>query len=91
MTLLELLQQKRKEIYESDLGKLCFSEAEERDIKSRIDVELPALMFNIIAVDFKTACSQAWNAMTDEERASVKTIPNFDAEVFREITGIVVE
>jgi hypothetical protein len=48
-------------------------------------------MFNIIAVDFKTACSQAWNAMTDEERASVKTIPNFDAEVFREITGIVVE
>jgi hypothetical protein len=40
MTLLELLQQKRKEIYESDLGKLCFSEAEEHDIKSRIDAEL---------------------------------------------------
>jgi len=42
-------------------------------------------------VDFKTACSHMWDDMTDEEKASFKTIPNFDAKVFEEITGIVVE
>ena len=40
-------------------------------------------------VDFKTACGLMWGDMTDEEKAAVKDIPNFDAEVFKEITGIV--
>ena len=39
-------------------------------------------------VDFKTACAIMWDNMTDEEKASVKDIPNFDAKVFEEITGI---
>jgi len=42
-------------------------------------------------VDFKTACSLMWDKMTDEEKASVRDIPNFDADVFKEITGIVVD
>lgn len=42
-------------------------------------------------VDFKTACGLMWENMTDDEKESVKDIPNFDAEVFKEITGIVVE
>ena len=42
-------------------------------------------------VDFKTACSLMWDNMTTEEKATVKDIPNFDADVFKEITGIVVD
>lgn len=39
-------------------------------------------------VDFKTACSMMWDSLTYDEKQSVKQIPNFDAEVFKEITGI---
>ena len=39
-------------------------------------------------VDYKTACKQAWDALNDDERKSVTEIPNFDADVFEEITGI---
>ena len=41
-------------------------------------------------VDFKTACGLMWNNMSDDEKAAVKDIPNFDADVFEEITGIVI-
>ena len=39
-------------------------------------------------IDFKTACGLMWDNMTDDEKAAVKDIPNFDADVFKEITGI---
>ena len=39
-------------------------------------------------VDFKTACKIMWNKLSDEDKQSVKEIPNFNAEVFKEITGI---
>lgn len=39
-------------------------------------------------VDYKTACKLMWEKMTEAERASVKDIPNFDADVFEEITSI---
>ena len=39
-------------------------------------------------VDFKTACKIMWNKLSDENKQSVKEIPNFNAEVFKEITGI---
>ena len=39
-------------------------------------------------VDFKTACKMMWNKLSDEDKQSVKEIPNFNAEVFKEITGI---
>jgi hypothetical protein len=40
------------------------------------------------SVDFKTACGIMWDNMTEDERVAVKDIPNFDAKVFEEITGI---
>jgi hypothetical protein len=40
------------------------------------------------SVDFKTACGIMWDNMTEDERVAVKDIPNFDASVFEEITGI---
>lgn len=39
-------------------------------------------------VDFKTACKMMWNKLNDEEKQAVREIPNFDADVFKEITGI---
>ena len=39
-------------------------------------------------LDFKTACKRMWEKLTKEERKEVCRIPNFDADVFEEITGI---
>jgi hypothetical protein len=38
--------------------------------------------------DYKEAWANLWEELTEEERESFKTLPNFDAEVFKEITGI---
>lgn len=42
-------------------------------------------------VDFKTACKLMWERLYEDEKQAVKEIPNFDAEVFKEMTGIDVE
>lgn len=42
-------------------------------------------------VDFKTACKIMWESLNSDEKQAVKEIPNFDAKVFEEITGIDVE
>lgn len=53
--------------------------------------EYEALGGYLRTVGYKMACSLMWENMTDDERAAVKDIPNFDAEIFKEITGIEVE
>ena len=42
-------------------------------------------------VDFKTACKIMWDNLDEEDKEAVKNLPNFDNDVFREITGISVE
>ena len=42
-------------------------------------------------VSFKEACKIMWDKLTDEEKAEVTKIPNFDSKIFEEITGIKVE
>nr|DAQ28906.1 MAG TPA: hypothetical protein [Caudoviricetes sp.] len=37
---------------------------------------------------YKEAWENAWDKMTGSERESVKTLPNFDPDIFYEITGI---
>ena len=39
-------------------------------------------------VDFETACKMMWDNLDDDEKQAVKEIPNFNAEIFEEITGI---
>ena len=39
-------------------------------------------------VDFKTACQLMWDKLDNEDKQAVTNIPNFDANVFEEITGI---
>ena len=38
--------------------------------------------------DFKTACQLMWDKLDNEDKQAVMNIPNFDANVFEEITGI---
>lgn len=42
-------------------------------------------------VDFKTGCRTMWDRLTDSEKTAVRNLPNFDPDVFEEITGIRVE
>ena len=37
---------------------------------------------------YKEACANWWNQYTDDEKQIIMTMPNFDADVFEEITGI---
>ena len=37
---------------------------------------------------YKEACARWWGEMSEENRRIVKSIPNFDATVFEDITGI---
>ena len=43
------------------------------------------------SVDFKTACQMMWEKLDSDERKAVVEIPNFDADIFKEITGIGVD
>jgi hypothetical protein len=37
---------------------------------------------------YKEACKNWWNGMSRKNRAIICSMPNFDANVFKEITGI---
>lgn len=42
-------------------------------------------------IDYKEAWRLSWNKATDEDRRKVLKLPNWDNDIFREITGIDVE
>ena len=37
---------------------------------------------------YKEACANWWKGMTEENKETIKSMPNFDADVFKDITGI---
>lgn len=39
-------------------------------------------------IPFKEACVTMWKGLADHEKDAVRAIPNFDAKIFEEITGI---
>ncbi|WP_182540593.1 pentapeptide repeat-containing protein, partial [Fontibacillus panacisegetis] len=39
-------------------------------------------------IDYKQAWSTLWDSLSNSEKITVQSIPNFDANVFKEITGI---
>ena len=39
-------------------------------------------------IEYKDAWSYLWSSITDREKKEIESLPNFDAEVFKEITGI---
>ena len=41
--------------------------------------------------EYKEACNIMWDSFTKEEKEVIKSIPNFDANIFKEITGIDIE
>ena len=40
------------------------------------------------SIDFKTAFQKSWDEADEKDRALIKNLPNFDAEIFFEISGI---
>ena len=38
--------------------------------------------------EYKEVCQKMWDSFTDEERKKIKKLPNFDKDIFKEITGI---
>ncbi|WP_353096185.1 pentapeptide repeat-containing protein, partial [Tissierella praeacuta] len=38
--------------------------------------------------EYKEACKDMWDVLTDEEKQEIKNIPNFNPAKFEEITGI---
>ena len=42
-------------------------------------------------LDIVECCSAWWRELTDEEKAVIKSIPNFDKGIFKEITGVDVD
>ena len=40
---------------------------------------------------YQEACKNWWNRMDDENKAIICSMPNFDADIFKEITGIEVK
>ena len=40
---------------------------------------------------FEEACLNWWDSLSNEAKELIKTIPNFDKEIFKQITGIEVE
>ena len=42
----------------------------------------------LITIPYKEACTNWWASLSEKDKAIIKTIPNFDANIFAEITGI---
>ena len=42
----------------------------------------------LITIPYKEACANWWVSLSEKDKAIIKTIPNFDANIFAEITGI---
>lgn len=86
---------KRSEFEESPYFKaLCsvpFNLTEWVENSSKEDSDTPAkqsLGGHLKTYTYQEACYNWWNAMTQENRSIVMSMPNFDADVFYEITGI---
>lgn len=45
----------------------------------------------LLTIPYKEACVAWWAKLTKNNREIIKSMPNFDAEVFKEITGIEVQ
>lgn len=39
-------------------------------------------------IGFFKACQKWWSELTEDEKAVIKNISNFDRDIFKEITGI---
>ena len=45
----------------------------------------------LFKVDNKKAANEWWRALRDDDKAEITSLPNFDGEIFKEITGIDVD
>ena len=72
---------------------MIFNQQVEVSEYNRIDNLLPvvALKFrdeNVTLISYKDAWTNAWKIMDEEDKNKILSIPQFDADIFKAITGI---
>ena len=60
-----------------------FTEAEKNDSIIR-----QSIGGKLISYTYEEACANWWKLLSNEAKETIKNIPNFDAKIFKEITGI---
>ena len=58
------------------------------DEEKKTDKEKALIGSYLKVYSFKEACQNWWNNMSDKNKEIIKSIPNFDAKIFKKITGI---
>ena len=60
-----------------------FTEAEKKDSIIR-----QSIGGKLISYTYEEACANWWKLLSNEAKETIQNIPNFDAKIFKEITGI---
>ena len=78
-----------KSIYYNALNSIPFILTEWVEYSEKEESERKALDEGYLKTySYKNACAKWWKKMTDENKKIIMSIPNFDKDVFKEITGI---
>ena len=72
---------------------MIFNQQVEVSEYNRIDNLLPTIKLNFkdangISISYKDAWANAWKIMDEEDKNKILSIPQFDADIFKAITGI---
>ena len=87
-----------KEVIQTDWYRMLFKHTinltrwiEYADEEKQSDKDKKLIGGYLKTYTYKEACKNWWNEYTDKEKAVIMSMPNFDKEKFKQITGIEVE
>ena len=58
------------------------------DEEKKDDIEKRSIEGYLKSYTFFEACKNGWDNMTDNNKEIIKSMPNFNPEIFKEVTGI---
>ena len=72
---------------------MIFNQQVEVSEYNKINNLLPVIKLNFkdengISISYQDAWANAWKIMTEEDKNKILSIPQFDADIFKAITGI---
>ena len=77
-----------KFLYDIKLTKWVYEKNATIDEEQKYAVEIKTQGGFLKTLSYKEAFQEAWNNASKEEREQIKQLPNFDADIFYEISGI---
>ena len=87
-----------KEVMQTDWYRMLFKYSinltkwiEYTDEEKQFDKDKDLIGGYLKTYTYKEACKNWWNEYTDKEKAIIMSMPNFDKDKFKQITGIEVE